>query len=164
MIDNDKVYIGDSANGKGVFAARKLLKGERIMGFYSKRKVVTHKESPSPHLNDYYVQVDKDIYLGPSGEAGEFVNHSCDPNAGLIFNPEREITLAAIKDIEKGEEITWDYSTTMDEDCWEMDCNCGSEKCRKRIRDFKYLPQEIKERYAKLGIVPDYNLVYLADN
>lgn len=70
----------------------------------------------------------------------------------------------AIKDIEKGEEITWDYSTTMDEDIWEMDCNCGSKKCRKRIRDFKYLPKEIKERYVKLGIVPDYNLVYLVDN
>jgi hypothetical protein len=49
----------------------------------------------------------------------------------------------------------------MDEDEWEMDCICGSEKCRKRIRDFKYLPKSIQQYYAHLGIVPKYILEQL---
>lgn len=92
MTDNDKIYIGNSTNGKGVFAARKLLKGEGIMGFYSKSKLLTLKELPNPYFEDYYVQVGKDIYLGPSGGAGDFINHSCEPNAGLVFQErEREL-------------------------------------------------------------------------
>ena len=70
----------------------------------------------------------------------------------------------SIKDIKKGEEITWDYSTTMDEDKWEMDCVCQSKNCRKRIKDFKYLPKEIQQKYIKLGIVPDYILENLKRN
>jgi hypothetical protein len=44
----------------------------------------------------------------------------------------------------------------MDEDEWEMDCKCKSKNCRKRIRDFKYLPKEIQEKYLRLGIIPKY--------
>ncbi|MBI2625395.1 MAG: hypothetical protein HYW70_03640 [Candidatus Nealsonbacteria bacterium] len=53
-------------------------------------------------------------------------------------------------------EITFDYSTTMDEDDWGMDCQCGSKSCRGRIRDFKYLPPDIQKKYLDLGIVPEY--------
>lgn len=68
------------------------------------------------------------------------------------------VTLVAIRPIASGEEITWDYSTTMSEDDWEMDCNCGAPSCRKRIRDFKYLPPKLREHYQVLGIVPEYVL------
>lgn len=70
----------------------------------------------------------------------------------------------ANKNFKAGEEITWDYSTTMDEDKWEMDCVCQSKNCRKRIKDFKYLPKEIQQKYIKLGIVPDYILENLKRN
>jgi hypothetical protein len=64
----------------------------------------------------------------------------------------------AARDIKKGDEITWDYSTTLDEDEWEMNCSCGSIICRKKVRDFKYLPREIQLRYKKLGIIPKWIL------
>jgi len=64
------------------------------------------------------------------------------------------------RDIFKGQEITWDYSTTMDEDDWELDCVCANALCRGKVRDFKYLPNELKSKYTHLGIVPDYNLKY----
>lgn len=44
----------------------------------------------------------------------------------------------------------------MDEDNWTMKCNCGDKDCRKIIKDFKHLPRSTKEKYIKLGIVPDY--------
>ena len=72
--------------------------------------------------------------------------------------------LVAIMDIHEGEEITWDYSTTMNEDDWEMDCVCGSKNCRGRIRDFKYLPENVQQKYINLRIVPKYILENLKRN
>ena len=46
----------------------------------------------------------------------------------------------------------------MNEDNWEMNCKCGSKNCRKIIKNFKYLPKKIQQKYIKLKIVPDYNL------
>ena len=114
-------------------------------------------------VEDHYVQIDKNLYMGPSGGVDDFFNHSCNPNSGLKIEGKRVI-LVAIKNIKKNKEIMWDYSTTMDEDDWELDCTCGSKNCRKRIRDFKYLPKEIQQKYIKLGIVPKYIMENLKRN
>ena len=42
-------------------------------------------------------------------EPGRLVNHSCDPNAAI----REELLLVAIRDIQIGEEIRFDYSTTI---------------------------------------------------
>ena len=106
------------------------------------------------------LQIGPDLYIGESGQADDFVNHSCRPNAGMLIDG-TDVRLIAIADISPGEQITFDYSTTMDEDDFEFDCLCGSADCRRRIGDFKHLPPELKSRYAALGIVPKYNQQYL---
>ncbi|WP_345325886.1 SET domain-containing protein [Candidatus Villigracilis proximus] len=57
----------------------------------------------------------------PIGE-GDYVNHSCNPNAGLSG----QIGLVAMRDIEIGEEVCFDYamSDTMPYD--EFNCGCGA--------------------------------------
>lgn len=78
-----------------------------------------------------------------------YVNHSCDPNAGV-----RDCTeLVALKPVEAGSEVTFDYSTSMAEDGWEMDCACGSAICRGRVRDFKHLPPVRRDFYIARGVV-----------
>ena len=42
------------------------------------------------------------------------------------------------------------------DDDWEMTCRCGSENCRKVVREFRTLPPDVQQRYVALGIVPDY--------
>ena len=60
-------------------------------------------------------------------------------------------------------EITWDYSTTMDEPGWELECRCGNQNgCRKQITSFQYLPKERQKYYIDLGIVPTYIQKYSA--
>ncbi|HZZ43123.1 MAG TPA: hypothetical protein VFE58_09305, partial [Tepidisphaeraceae bacterium] len=71
------------------------------------------------------------------------------------------VELVAIRDIEEGEELYFDYSTTMDEDDFEMVCRCGTKGCRGVVRDFKHLPGELKKRYVGLGVVPGYNRGYV---
>lgn len=144
-----------SRNGKGVFAQNNFSMGEIVMRF--RGRVYNRSELPNPYdvVEDHYVQIGENSYLGPSGGIDDFVNHSCNPNCGLKILA-TNIFLFAIKNIKTGQEVTWDYSTTMDEDDWEIDCNCGARNCRKRIRDFKYLSPKIKRRYMELGIVPKY--------
>lgn len=151
------LILGVSKQGKGVFTNKSFRKGDEIIKF--KGKLFTYPQLPEPYdeVEDHYVQVDKDLYLGPSGELDDFINHSCNPNSGVKIEGKR-IFLIAIKNFKKGEEIVWDYSTTMDEDDWEMDCTCQSKNCRKKIRDFKYLPKKIQQKYIKLRIVPRYIL------
>lgn len=145
----------ETEHGKGVFALKNFKNGETIFEF--KGKKFTYNELPYPYdsVTDHYVQIDKNLYMGPSGETDDFFNHSCNPNSGLKIDNEK-VTLVAIKNINIGDEITWDYSTTMDEDDWEMNCLCGSQNCRGKIRDFKFLNKDIQQKYMGLGIVPEY--------
>ena len=78
-----------------------------------------------------------------------YTNHSCNPNCGINSNLE----LISIKTICAGEELFWDYSTSMLERHWTMKCKCGSENCRKIIQDFDLLPSALQEKYIKLNIV-----------
>jgi len=151
------LIVKNTKNGRGVFANRDFKKGEIIFEFHG--NFCTYEELPTPYneVEDHYVQIGENLYMGPSGDIDDFFNHSCDPNSGLKIN-DKKVFLIAIKDIKKDNEITYDYSTTMDEDDWEMDCNCGSKNCRGRIRDFKYLPPDIQKKYLDLGIIPEYIL------
>ncbi len=95
--------------------------------------------------------------MGPSGSYDDYINHSCLPNSGLTFK-DNKIFLIAITEIKEDIEIIWDYSTTMDEEDWEMDCRCENKICRGKIKDFKYLPSQIQEEYIRKGIVAPYIL------
>ncbi|MBI2043841.1 SET domain-containing protein-lysine N-methyltransferase [Candidatus Pacearchaeota archaeon] len=97
-------------------------------------------------------------------ELPRLINHSCDPNSFVKGKNE----LIALKDITKGEEITYDYSTTMNDNEKEIErmegklviypCNCKSRKCRNTIDQFKTLPKEIQEYYLKNNFAPDFIL------
>ena len=57
------------------------------------------------------LQIASGLYLD-IGEPGVLVNHSCAPNAGI----RDDVRLVALSDIVVGEEIFYDYSTTMGEE------------------------------------------------
>ena len=151
----NNLIISQSKNGKGVFTNENFKFGEVITTFHGKILYFNEIISNSQE-DDHYIQIGNGIYLEPN-DFGYYINHSCYPNSGIRFN-DKNIELIAIRGINRTEEITLDYSTSMDEDYWEMDCNCGYENCRGRIRDFKYLPETIQQKYIKLGIVPEFIL------
>lgn len=141
--------------GKSIFANRNFDVHSFIIEFrgklYSKEE---YKLRLNP-CNNHFLQVDDNLFLGPTRTPDNYINHSCCPNSGIRIVG-NSVLLFAVKNIRKGEEITFDYSTTMAEDFWEMECRCGAKNCRRSIRDFKYLPRELQERYIALGIVPDF--------
>ncbi|MDQ3684829.1 MAG: SET domain-containing protein-lysine N-methyltransferase [Acidobacteriota bacterium] len=112
-------------------------------------EVVPYSETVNgtAHEESYYVQVGVDLYIHPVPPS-LYLNHSCDPNTGVRDTTE----IIALAEIETGTELTFDYSTSMAEDAWEMDCKCSATDCRGRIRDFKYLPVERQLYYVGRGV------------
>ena len=151
------LFIKDTEVGKGVFTNKDFKIGETVFEFQG--GLFTSEELPNPYseVEGHYVQIDKNLYMGPSGGMDDFFNHSCDPNTGLKII-DNMVFLIVIKKIKTDDQITWDYSTTMDEDNWTMNYNCGYKNCRKIIRDFKYPPINIQKKYLKLKIIPKYIL------
>ena len=141
---------------KGVFADEAIASGTAIMLFNGPR--LDYDEiDPGSYIDEHTLQIGPRTYLGPSGNADDFINHSCDPNTG-IHEENGAFVLHAIKDIRAGEEITWDYSTYGEEQGWEMKCECGSSKCRKMVRSFHLLPASVQREYIKKGIVAPFIL------
>jgi hypothetical protein len=69
-----------------------------------------------------------------------FINHSCAPNCETHEEKGR-VWVKAIRKIEAGEEITYDYCLYDGEDD-EATCNCGSKRCRGTM----YSREEIRRR------------------
>nr|GMD55584.1 histone-lysine N-methyltransferase ASHH2-like [Ipomoea batatas] len=67
------------------------------------------------------------------GNLGRFINHSCDPNCSTekwMVNGEVCIGLFALRDIKKGEEVTFDYNYVRVFGAAAKRCVCGSPQCR----------------------------------
>lgn len=134
-----KVYIKSSAqHGRGVFAARRIAAGEAILEFSGPR---LHRAQVNEE--DYHLQVGEDEYLGASGQADDYVNHSCEPNAGFAGG----LVLVAQREILLDQEITWDYSCAIDEEGFAgFPCQCGSRACRGLVQSFRNLDAVTRER------------------
>lgn len=113
-------------------------------------------KKPGKILNNAF-RFGPETYLMPKG-IGEYLNHSCRPNAGLQKRRWR-LYLVAITQIQKGDEITFDYSTQIGrDDIWRMKCNCGKTGCRRTIKSFPSIPKRRLEKYLKEKIIPQYIL------
>lgn len=92
------------------------------------------------------LQIDDALWISsPHAEKTDFINHCCNPNAGL----KGQIFLVAMRDIAAGEEITFDYATVVAE--WvgmePLSCNCQSSSCRKTIEAHDWQRKELQEKY-----------------
>ena len=119
--------------GRGLYAARKIKEGTRIINYVG--KIITNKKADNSNKFDnkkpiYLFTLNKKYTLDgdfPWNIAG-LVNHSCDNNSD--YNGKGlKIWITAIRDIEKGEEITCDYGFGYDKDYKQFPCKCGSKNC-----------------------------------
>ena len=146
-----KVYVAECRLGRGLFAAVAIPRGEPILAFAGRLRALREIRDRPDSFN--MLQVGARLYMDLEAP-GLFANHSCEPNAGVKDNT----TLIALRDLVAGEEIQYDYSTTMAENLETMECACGGACCRRVIRDFRHLPLESKRYYLALGVVPDFIL------
>ena len=114
-------------NGQGVFATRKIMKGEIILPWDMSIVFDRKKLEQLPRKEWKYVtSLDgKQFILLASPE--RFVNHSCNPNTVI-----KNLSDVAAHDINEGEEITADYTKEKIPDLYFV-CNCRNSNCKKVI-------------------------------
>jgi hypothetical protein len=144
--------VRETELGKSVFAGQPFATGDVLVRFSGRRIGAARVRRPMTGADDRYVQVAPDEYMGPSGRIDDLVNHSCDPNAGLRFLTQG-VFLVALRPIAVGEEIAWDYSTTVDEPDWRMACRCGAPTCRGVVTRFAQLPPERQSWFRDRDLV-----------
>ena len=91
------------------------------------------------------IQIDDDLFLvGPAQrEPGDCVNHSCEPSCGLFG----ATLLVAMRDLECGKEITFDYAMSDGTDYDEFVCACGARACRGLVTGQDWRDPELQTRY-----------------
>lgn len=158
-----KMYVGNSEiSGQGLFAGEPISKGELILSFGGVL-VSTAERYTGKYLRSTFVGITDSIALCEEIESNkdfsDYINHSCAPNAGMCDC----ITIMAIKDIAKDEEICCDYAFWESNEDWilKMPCSCGSSCCRHIITGldwknvsstnemFRYYSPFIKRRIIK---------------
>ena len=133
---------GAGKKGKGVFAQRRIEPNELVWDYSGEEKWI--KDIP-PDLWQHCFQVGYDRYVVPRRDSfGWFMNHSCEPNC-LIMGKTRVV---ALRRIAAEEEVTFDYSTNVGWDGFSMECRCGSSACRKVVRSYRHLPEELSGHYG----------------
>lgn len=143
------LYINNCAGrGKGVFSSRSYRPGEYILQFGGKR---VHFRDISDFT--HYIQITPDYFLGPTGEADDYVNHSCEPNSA-VYLEQGNLILRALGNIRKDEEIVFDYGTVLFSEPTSFQCDCGSRQCRGEIGNFFTLPADLQSYYQSRNMVP----------
>ncbi|PIR41711.1 MAG: hypothetical protein COV30_02315 [Candidatus Yanofskybacteria bacterium CG10_big_fil_rev_8_21_14_0_10_37_15] len=125
--------------GLGVFADEDILAGTLIDSFNgSFAPSLSASQLPTSTTGfdgRHAIQCARYIWRdGKKNGFARYLAHSCEPNCGIVgrFN------IISMRNIKKGEELTWDYAMTEVSDA-QMKCLCGSSNCRGLIGSLEYL-------------------------
>jgi hypothetical protein len=134
------------AKGQGVFATAAIKAGTTVAGFGGS---VAHRrdfEQLDEHDRTHSIQVDDDLFLVCDDELGpaDYMNHSCEPNAGIVGS----ILIVAMRDLAPGEEICFDYAMCDADDYDEFVCACRTDGCRGVVTGADWMRPELQARYA----------------
>lgn len=143
-----------SKKGRGVFTKKSFNAGDLVLVLTGDRltskQIDVRIDAGKETCNDP-LQISRLMYFDLH-ELPRTVNHSCDPNCGL----KEENKLYALRDIKAGEELSFDYSTTVPKykAWWKMECHCQAVNCRKVISSYNKIPRTQREKYLQLGVLP----------
>ncbi len=128
-------------HGYGVFALRRIRKGTTVMEYVGDR--ISHAEADARYADKadddnhtFLFTVDRRTVIdgGVGGNEARYINHGCDPNCESAL-ADRRVYIEAIRTIQKGEELSYDYQIQRDpDDAADVDevfgCRCGADACR----------------------------------
>ncbi len=122
-----KVKVKKGLAELGLFAEENIKKGDLIIQYIG--EVLTNEEADKLVNNRYLFYIEKDYNLNgaTTKNIARYANHSCNPNAESEIK-NKKVFLRAIKDIEKGEEITFDYGEEYFKEYLLGKCNCGAKE------------------------------------
>jgi uncharacterized protein len=132
-----RLEVCESAvHGRGVYAAQFIPEGTRIIEYTGER--VSWEAAPDdendPHTFNFGLENGEVINPKVGGNDARWINHCCNPNCEAIEEDNR-IFIYAMRDIEAGEELFYDYAMEIDEPITgeskrKFACHCGASNCR----------------------------------
>ena len=138
-ISSNKPYrVGRSRTGLGLFATKPIKKGAKIVRYFGPL-LDSRKKKDDAIENKYLFELNGRWTIDGSvrKNVARYINHACKPNAESdVSARKRKVVIRAIKNIEPGEEINYDYGTDYFKAYLKpIGCKCDScEKKRKKQR------------------------------
>lgn len=120
-------------------------KGE-LISIWGGDIVAKDRLDPSmPRFTQRVLQIDEDLYIltAEEKEPNDCFNHSCEPNLGFTG----QIGLVTLRDVDAGEELTFDYAMSDGEPYDEFDCHCGMPTCRHKVTGNDWKLPSLWEKY-----------------
>jgi SET domain-containing protein len=144
-------------HGKGLVATRSIRRGEAVWQMDPDTPLVPCSEVaawPAARREAFsFVAFQcSETHLAVCEDISRYMNHSCAPNTWWADS----CTLVAQRDIEPGEEVTYDYATSEIAIEFEMRCTCGSASCRGLVTNRDHLRPDWQEKYG--DHLPDHVL------
>src|ERR1700742_846607 len=138
-ISSNKPYrVGRSRTGLGLFATKPIKKGAKIVRYFGPL-LDSKKKKDDAIENKYLFELNGRWTIDGSirKNIARYINHACKPNAESDVKPrKRKVVIRAIKNIEPGDEINYDYGTDYFKAYLKpIGCKCDAcEKKRKKKR------------------------------
>jgi histone-lysine N-methyltransferase SETD1 len=129
-------------HGWGVFTDEEITSGDLIVeyrGVLIGNAVADRREAEYERAkigSDYMFRMDSETVCDAThqGCVARFINASCTPNCHtqiITVNGVKRIAVYAKKDVDKGEELSYDYKFDLEfDESKRIPCNCGSSQCR----------------------------------
>jgi hypothetical protein len=139
VISPKKPYrVARSRTGLGLFATKRIKKGTKIIRYFGPL-LDSKKKKDDAIENKYLFELNNRWTIDGSvrKNVARYINHACKPNAESDVRPrKRKVFIRAIKNIEPGEEINYDYGTDYFKAYLKpIGCKCDAcEKKRKKKR------------------------------
>ncbi|MFM8867058.1 MAG: SET domain-containing protein [Ilumatobacteraceae bacterium] len=132
--------------GFGTFALHPIPAGSLVATFGGTASTFGGLQRFSAERVSRSIQIEANLFfVGPvEREPGDTINHSCEPNCGMR-NATQVVTM---RDIEVGEELTFDYAMSDMAPYDEFDCACGNASCRGRVTGRDWQLPHLQDRYA----------------
>ncbi|KAL6628080.1 hypothetical protein U3516DRAFT_658203 [Neocallimastix sp. 'constans'] len=123
----------------GLFAMERIDANDMVIEYIGeiiRQKIADHREKQYERMgigSSYLFRIDDDTIIDATkkGNLARFINHCCDPNCNakiITVDGHKKIVIYAKRDIEEGEEITYDYKFPIEVD--KIPCLCGAKNCR----------------------------------
>jgi hypothetical protein len=154
-ISSQKPYrIGRSRTGLGLFATKPIKKGTKIIRYFGPL-LDCRKKKDDAIENKYLFELNNRWTIDGSvrENIARYINHACKPNAESDVRPrKRKVFIRAIKNIEPGEEINYDYGTDYFKAYLKpIGCKCDAceKKRRKRRAEMRAERQREREKVER---------------
>ena len=142
--------------GRGVFANETINSGEVVMVMGGNIVCTEDENRLGSFITEYEMDISEEFSFSPLTESDldlmpqHLINHSCEPNVGFLD----QLQIVAIKDINKDEELVYDYAFVMwngpdNENRFEIKCLCGSKYCRGFIKEYDWKNVKIQQKYGR---------------